>query len=305
MTAPRRILPGNTYMVTRRTTQRLFLLRPDDDLLAIFAYCLGEAAARYDMQLIAWCVMSNHYHAIVHDPHGRLPAFIEHLHKMLSKAINALRGRWEGVWSSEETCITLLATLEDVLDKVVYVLANPMAAHLVDQASHWPGLHSLYHLDGRVTEHKRPQWFFKKNGKVMPPSVSLRAVPPPGADESWATQIRAAVEKKEREYRAIREEKGIRILGRKGVLATDPFSSPAKETTHRKLRPALACKDDARRVAELASLKGFRVEYARKLTEYIEAKTPEERQSVVFPAGTYRLRRFGVRCEPFALASAA
>ena len=59
MTAPRRILPGRTYMVTRRTTQRLFLLRPDEDLLRIFAYCLAEAATRYDMQLIAWCVMSN------------------------------------------------------------------------------------------------------------------------------------------------------------------------------------------------------------------------------------------------------
>ncbi len=292
-------------MVTRRTTQRLFLLRPDEDLLRIFAYCLAEAATRYDMQLIAWCVMSNHYHAIVHDPLGRLPAFIEHLHKMLSKPINALRERWEGVWSSEETCVTLLATLDDVFEKVVYVLANPMAAHLVDQLSHWPGLHSLYHLDGRVTVHERPRWFFKKDGKVMPVTADLRAVPPPGADDTWAAKVRAAVERKEREYRVLRQEKGIRLLGRKGVLATDPFASPAKEAMHRKLRPALACKDAARRAAELALLKAFRVEYARKLTQYIAAKTPEERHNVVFPAGTYRLRLLGVRCEPFELVRAA
>jgi REP element-mobilizing transposase RayT len=108
MTAPREILPGRTYLITRRCTQRQFLLRPDDKMNAIIAYCLAEAATRYDINLIAWTAMSNHYHTVVHDPHARLPAFLEHFHKMLAKCLNVRWSRWENVWSSEPTSRTCL-----------------------------------------------------------------------------------------------------------------------------------------------------------------------------------------------------
>lgn len=304
MSKPRRVLPGQYHMLTRRCTQRQFLLRPDPQLTLIVAYCLAEAARRFNIHLIAWVVMSNHYHAVIYDPDGRVPAFIEHFHKMVARAVNAFRGRWENLWSSEETCVTHLATLEDVFDKVVYVLSNPMAAHLVDRAQDWPGLHSLNHLDGRTTTHKRPRWFFKDTGKkIMPDAVELRAVPPPTAKgdfaATWATRVRKAVAAKEEQYREARRKDGIRLLGRKGVLAAAPFSTPAKKTIHRKLRPALACKNPARRKDELKQLKGFYVEYARKLALYVAAKTGAEKHRIIFPAGTYRLRALGVRCAPF------
>ena len=91
VTQPRRIVPGETHMITRRISQRRYLLRPDENLNEIFEYCLAEAAERYNIGLIAWLVMSNHYHAVVHDPDGNLPAFTEHLHKLLAKSINTYR----------------------------------------------------------------------------------------------------------------------------------------------------------------------------------------------------------------------
>jgi len=60
MTAPRRILPGKVAMLTRRSTQRQYLLRPDELTNEIFEYCLAEAAKRFDIGLIAWLAMSNH-----------------------------------------------------------------------------------------------------------------------------------------------------------------------------------------------------------------------------------------------------
>src|SRR5687767_10471489 len=110
MTAPRQILPGRFYLVSRRCTQRMFLLRPDEKTNEIFQYCLAEAATRFDIGLIAWVTMSNHYHAVLYDPHGRLPAFLEHAHKMIARCMNARWNRWENLWSTEQTCVTYLPT---------------------------------------------------------------------------------------------------------------------------------------------------------------------------------------------------
>src|SRR5262249_11971293 len=149
---------------------RQLLLRPDAKTNAVYAYCLAEAAARFEIRLIAWCAMSNHYHAVVHDPFGRLPAFLEHLHKMLARALNARWSRWENLWSTEQTCVTFLATPEAIFEKVCYVLANPTADGLVDRLADWPGCSSLNYLDGHPKEHERPIGFFRPDGP-MPESV--------------------------------------------------------------------------------------------------------------------------------------
>lgn len=48
MSVPREVLPARFYMITRRCTQRQFLLRPDRETNNNFLYCLAEAAARFD-----------------------------------------------------------------------------------------------------------------------------------------------------------------------------------------------------------------------------------------------------------------
>lgn len=54
--------------MTRRVTQRCFLLRPGETTNAIFDYCLAEAASRFRIKLIAWKVLSNHYHLVYYVP---------------------------------------------------------------------------------------------------------------------------------------------------------------------------------------------------------------------------------------------
>jgi putative addiction module component (TIGR02574 family) len=49
---------------------------PDETTTKIFLYTLGEAAARFGVELIAWHASSNHYHAVVHDPTSKLPLFL-------------------------------------------------------------------------------------------------------------------------------------------------------------------------------------------------------------------------------------
>ena len=65
MSLPREILPGRFYMLTRRCTQRMFLLRPDAVSRAVFTYCMAHAAAHTGVVVMLPVVMSNHYHAVV------------------------------------------------------------------------------------------------------------------------------------------------------------------------------------------------------------------------------------------------
>jgi len=36
---------------------------------------------------------------VIYDRAGRYPEFIEHFHKLFARSQNALRGRWENLWS--------------------------------------------------------------------------------------------------------------------------------------------------------------------------------------------------------------
>ena len=47
MTWPRRIVPGTTYLLTRRCTQRRFMLVPRGIVPKLFGYCVALAAERH------------------------------------------------------------------------------------------------------------------------------------------------------------------------------------------------------------------------------------------------------------------
>jgi putative transposase len=81
---PRRVLPRQFYLITRRCSRREFLLRPDPATNNAFLYCLIDAALRCEVDVLLPCVMSNHYHAVIYDRMGRYPEFIEHLHKLVA-----------------------------------------------------------------------------------------------------------------------------------------------------------------------------------------------------------------------------
>jgi len=150
MPLPRPVLPGCSYLITRRCTQRQFLLRPDAETRRNFLYCLAEAAIRHNIKLLFTLASSNHHHTGIHDPDGTYPVFLEHFHKLLAKCQNARFGRSENFWSSEQTSVVRLMDPNDALDKMIYTLTNPVKDHLVERAHHWPGASSLRaNLSGR------------------------------------------------------------------------------------------------------------------------------------------------------------
>jgi hypothetical protein len=274
------------------------LLRPGKTTNAVFEFLFADAAALFSIEIVAWTVLSNHYHAVVRDPFGRLPHFLERFHMLVARALNAHWGRWECFWSgSEPTCVTHLVTLDDVFNKVVYTLTNPVAEHLVDLAADWPGSSSIHQLDGQAKKATRPEHFFRAGGPVRK-SALLRTVPacPPGENAAaWTARVRAAVKTIEDSARNERRAAGQPIVGRRALLAGTFQERPKKPAPRRGLRPTVACKDSRLRIAALRALKAFRSAYREARARYAAGA-----RDVEFPAGTWALRFLGVRCAPFA-----
>jgi putative transposase len=221
MSLPRQALPGQFYMITRRCTQRQFLLRPDAATNNAFTYCLIEAAQRCQIEVLLPCAMSNHHHTVVFDRWGRYPEFAEHFHKMFARSQNALRGRWENFWSSEQVSVVRLVGRDAVMDKLVYTATNPVQDHLVDRVHHWPGVNGLASLlAGRCLRATRPLHFFRSDGP-MPEIVELRLTVPAelGAGADILAELRDRVRAVEDECAAERQRTGGRVIGRRAVLA--------------------------------------------------------------------------------------
>ena len=68
---PRPVFPGENVLITRRCTQRTFLLRPDEETNQTYLYVLGLAAQRTGVGLVIAVTMSNHEHVGTHDGEGR------------------------------------------------------------------------------------------------------------------------------------------------------------------------------------------------------------------------------------------
>lgn len=288
MTLAREVVPGRFYMFTRRCTQRMFLLRPDDETNQAFLYCLGVAIRRHGIELILPCAMSNHHHTTAFDRHGNYPEFLEHFHGLLARCQNALRGRWENFWASEQPCVVQLVDREDVLRKLVYVATNPVKDHLVDKVHHWPGVNGLGPLlRGRVVRVKRPRHFFAADGE-MPEEVELHMRIPPELGD--ATEILRELEERVRqaegEAAAERSRTGRRILGRRAVLAQSWRSSPTSREPRRNLRPRVAAIKTWARIEALLRNREWQRAYREARCAWSSGLP------AVFPPGTYWLKRF-------------
>jgi len=288
MTAPRQVLPGATYLVTRRCTQRQCLLRPGKLVNEVFLYILALAATRFGIRIHAFCVLSNHYHLVLTDPHARLPAFGQFLDALVARALNALHGRWECFWAPDTYSAVLLVSPQDVLDKTAYALANPVAAGLVRAAHEWPGLWSGPSCAGTTLVAPRPAHFFDPKG-LLPESATLQFTAPPGFESAQEFQdaLRSALADRERA-----ERDGRAFLGVSRVLAQPPTARPAPGEPRRRLNPRVAARDKWKRIEALGRLAGFLAAY-RVAWRARRAGS----QSAVFPRGTYLLRVLhGVPC---------
>jgi REP-associated tyrosine transposase len=297
MTMPRQVLPGTTYLLTRRTVQREFLLSPSQRINQIILYCLGVAAQKYDVQLHAFCAMSNHPHTVATDTAGRVPEFERWFNEFVAKAINASMGRWGALWEPGSYNAVDLETAADVLAAMTYAATNPVKDGQVTRSDLWPGVNILPSDLGRTIKVKRPPTFFRAAGP-LPDEVELRFVAPPGYEHLtladfqrlWQQQIEPEEERLRREVLT----SGRAFAGRRAVKKQRPRTRASSCERRRTLKPRIKCHDRQLRIAAIQRLQRF----------YSEHHTAREQfkagvRDVLFPHGTYWMRlHAGVRCAP-------
>ncbi len=116
------------------------------------AVIVRDALRHFDGQryeIVAWCVMPNHVHAVVRPRAGRHLSDILHSWKSFTaNRINETLGRTGAVWQAE-SYDHLIRDEQDFQHAITYVLDNPTAAGFQD----WPwcgmGFQPMSHLDHR------------------------------------------------------------------------------------------------------------------------------------------------------------
>ena len=289
MAHPRRIVPGETYLITRRCYQRTFRLRPCAQTNRIFAYCLALAMQKTGVVLHAACVMSNHHHLVVTDPHGLLPDFLRELHRLTAKAMNAAQGEWENLWAAEPCNVVRLITDDDVEEKIAYVIANPVTAGLVKHPDEWPGFAAW---GERTITTQRPAPYFREGG-ACPDVLRLelcKPVPrrfPSRREGEWRDRIGRAIAEAVANARHAIKRKGGAFLGRAAILASSFVRRARSYEQKRGVVPTFAARRRSVRERLIRIERRFRADYRSALEQWRAGV-----RDIVFPFGTWAMRVF-------------
>lgn len=299
MSQPREIVPGATYLISRRTLRRHFLLRPDALVTQILIYTLAYSARRFGIQVHALCAMSTHVHLVVTDVEGVLPSFLQFFHRIAAAGTKVLRN-WEGsLWDHKHTSVVRLRTDAAVVEKIAYVLANPVAAGLVWQPHAWPGAKTnVSDIGAGELRAARPRFYFDPSNKQWPAEAVLPVTLPPcvGAEGRKQFVTDLGVELK-RQVVAAHEEirrRGHRVLGAARAATISPEERATSSEEFGATNPTFATGTKQGRAVRKAAVEAVRV--FRAAYRVARDQWRAGVRAVVFPVGTWWLRVFHGAC---------
>jgi putative transposase len=145
MSRPLRIeYPGALYHVTSRGDRREPIYRDDADRITQLDI-LGQTMERFDAQALAYCLMGNHYHLVLHTRAANLSRFMRHLNGVYTQAFNRRHGLVGHLFQGRFKAI-LVDRDSYLLALVRYVERNPVGAGLVASPADWAWSSCRAHL---------------------------------------------------------------------------------------------------------------------------------------------------------------
>ena len=92
MSRPLRIeFPGALYHATSRGDRREDIFFDDTDRAALHDV-MAQGMARFDAQVLAYCLMGNHYHLVLRTRRANLSALMRHVNGVYTQAFNCRHG---------------------------------------------------------------------------------------------------------------------------------------------------------------------------------------------------------------------
>lgn len=153
MSRPLRIeFPGAVYHVTSRGDRREPIFDDDADREALLGV-IAQAMTRFDAQMLAYCLMGNHYHFVLHTRQANLSALMRHINGVYTQRFNRrhrkvghlFQGRFKAILVDRDAYL---------LEVCRYVELNPVRAQMVAAPGEWPWSSYLAHVD----ETMPPPW---------------------------------------------------------------------------------------------------------------------------------------------------
>jgi len=258
----------------------------------IFLYFLAVCAERFGVQVHVAVLMSTHEHLILTDVRGNLPRFLERFHRLVALATKVLR-KWDGpVWDTAKTSVVRLESEQAIIEKMAYVLANPVSAGLVHRADEWPGVTQPLRGLGQTTMNAdRPLGYIDEDNPMWPARAEVVFRLPPalvgrysreGIVRRVGTELRHLQDKARSEVRKRR----WRVPGARRVKLYSPAKRARSFEELRTFNPSFATgrgrADLHVRVA--TRLREFRAMYRESFTAWREGS-----RDVRFPYGTWEM----------------
>ncbi len=292
MTRPRKVEPGRTYRVTRRTSGRHFYCTPIPQVRQIVGYTLALAQRLFDLDLHITTWMSNHHHTDVTDPAGVLPEAMQFLHRESAMALKALFEIDGTVWDSEHYTALEIADEGAVWHSLQYTPLNPVRARLVADYRSWPGLTwTPQHWSSPSEVFQRPLVYFNR-ARVDRIEETLTFTPHPWLrDRQLDALVRDASafidECQERVLASIQLE-GETFLGVERLQQQSPFETP--RTRSPRIPRSLPIS-----AGTTAGFEESKERFGRHLERYEECmalvRGGADPRAVPWPDGTHKMRR--------------
>ena len=292
--AARPVIEGVDLFITRRVRGREFRLRPSKKTNQLIGYIVAVISKKYSISIHAICVLSDHWHLVIHDWFGHVVDFTRECHSLIARVINETYGDTESLWSSNRTDRPRLLTPADTLDRIAYTMGNPVKHGLVKNGRSWPGLRRSW--PDPPKRFKRPTNFFRDIGVdkddegKWPEWAILEMHRPLGfehlSDNELAIKVRKAIAATEEGFRIKRADAGKHhYLGRRKVQTEKRHArAKAPERKYRR-RKTVLCADPTLEEQALEAERAWRATYAERLTRWRRGE-----RDVVFPYGTYKMR---------------
>lgn len=137
MSRPLRIAyPGAWYHVMNRGRRQDDIFLEEGDY-RLFLAILRETATLWNLEVAAFCLMSNHYHILVRTPEGNISRCMRHLNGVYTQRFNRkhgidgslFRGRYKSV---------LVEADGHLLELLRYIHRNPVKANIAAQLEAYP-----------------------------------------------------------------------------------------------------------------------------------------------------------------------
>lgn len=102
----------------------------------LFRLRFDRLASEHECELCAWCLMTNHAHAVVRAPEGRISSFMRELLGGHARAMNRRHGRTGHLFQNRFFSAEI-ASDAHLISAIAYVNRNPWSAFLVEDPKEW------------------------------------------------------------------------------------------------------------------------------------------------------------------------